>query len=670
MPLETLRPHTSQDLTDDLNALSRRVVQANFGDPEAALDLAREFEVWAQRAQKTSGEWSNTCHEMAQGLVKELKEGLAPAKAMEKLLRTLLQIHRLLENEQRGEAENDSRSLSPPAQGRFDENPRKGDELYIRPEDQGLFQLFLHEAPTFLSGIQSNLLLLISKQKADVQQIFRLFHVLAGQWSFLGFLQMRQVCQAVQTLLEPLLSGAQEPSGAHLDGLLKALGACRSQVNRIARGLAKEHVEVWDATPILQELLEQMAPQVPEAVPSRGELENQMARSLEGGHTPEDPAWTMPPPLGSEEPLRLQDEFLEGLLSLLGDLMFSQAGFLEETLAQNLKGRSATEAARITKLTRQLRDQLLSLCMVPLKPLFERLAWNLARISRQAGKRVSLTLEGTDIEVDKQLLPQLAGPLSQLLQNAVEHGIEAEAERVRAGKTPEGAVRVKATLQAGSVVLEVEDDGHGLDLEKIRKKIRELGLLTDEKTPPSRLMEMIFKPGVTTLKDLGEEHGQGLDQVESQVENLFGSIHVQSKAGQGCKFTLKVPRTQALIEGWVVEAAGKLYLLPLSQVRKITHPVPAGSEKENLPEDAAAPIVDLGRWMKEPGGGDTSKFSVHVEAGSSRFQLQVDEVHGKQQVLVWKKSRETNPKPGLCGEALLPDGKVVWVLDTRQLGQT
>lgn len=211
--------------------------------------------------------------------------------------------------------------------------------------------------------------------------------------------------------------------------------------------------------------------------------------------------------------------------------------------------------------------------------------------------------------------------------------------------------------------MEVEDDGRGLDLERLRQKGMALGILGDEKTDSARVMEMIFKPGVTTL----EGRGLGLDQVETQVEDLYGSIRVQSKAGQGCKFTVKIPSTPALVEGWVVEADGKRCLLPLSQVRKITHPAPGGGGKEEGDKEDATPAVDLAKWLGQGHGKEGPKFSVHIESGRHRLRVLVDEVYGKHQVLVRKKGKNAPDHPGVRAEAWLPDGKAVWVLDTRQL---
>jgi chemotaxis protein histidine kinase CheA len=646
MPVEILEPQVYGKLGLELDELSRRAVQANVKDIKAALELSRGFEDWSSKAGKICGPWSGVLHRQALEMSDDLKSGYPVSAVMGQLLRILLEARRLLAKDQSGRTEGDFPSVSTPDPVSSERKDLNG-HLYVRPEDRGLFQLFLQEAPTFLSGIQSNLLLFISKRKADLQQVHQLFHVLQGRWGFLGFLQMRRLCEKAEALAEPFLADPEALASADLELLLKILGSCRSQVDRIAGSLPREGIEIWDAAEVLKD------------------AENRVAL-LNRASPP--PAPNEPPTLLMSEVkmFRVQETQMENLLELFADLVFAQSSFLEGCPETNLKGKNAADAARMTKVTHQIRDLLLVFRMVPLKPLFDHLDRVLNHLSRQSGKMVCLAVESPDIEVDQQLLAPLADLITQLFQNAIDHGIEPADERKKAGKSQGGTLKLKAVQQAGSVIFEVEDDGRGLDLEKLRRKGQALGLLSDEKTTSARVMEMIFKPGVTTLEASEESRGAGLDQVEDQVESLHGSIRVQSRTGQGCKFIIKVPRTRALIEGWVVEAARKRYLLPLSQVRKITHPAPAGKERGTSPEEAAAAVVNLGQWLEGSRDEDGPKFSVHVESGSRQFRVLVDEVHGKQQVLVRKKTADGFEQPGVRSEGILPDGKVVWVLDTRQ----
>jgi len=529
-----------------------------------------------------------------------------------------------------------------------------GDEkeyLFVRPEDIGLFHIFSQEAPVLLSGIQSSLMLLKSGQRADVPQLYRWFHILRAQWAFLGFYQMRQLCGTTENLLEPFLISSEIPAEDYLDSLLKAMASCRLQVDRITRGLSMERIEVWDAEPVLTAMKRQAA---------------ELTDSSRGVKPVEGLAEIFVRALQDEKFFKIQDEQMDDLLQLLGDLSIDQAAFLEEVPGQTLDGKNAATAAHMAKTTKKLRDLFLSLRLVSCRPLFEQADGAVQRFSWMAEKKIQLVVEGMDMQVDRPLLSALSGALLQLLKNAVEHGIESEAERLSMGKPAEGKLRLKATQQAGYFLLEVDDDGRGLDLDKLKKKGMDLGILRDEKAPASRVMEMIFKPGVTTGTQEGR--GVGLDQVETLVEGLHGSIRVQSRAGQGCKFLLKFPKSQSLIEGWVVEAGKKEWILPISQVWKITHPTPSVTEKALPPEEASLPALDLGKWLGEE-DSESPKFSVHVESGSRQFRVMVDEVKGKQQVLMKKQNADQSRKPGILGEAILANGNVGFVMDTGELAK-
>ena len=643
---QTSEPRTYEGLEESLNVLSHKALEASLTDMEQAVELAQAFEQWAEKAASLCGQWSGSFRSQAGEMARDLRAGWPVPQVMAQLLRTLLQAHRLLEKERKGEVEKET-DIPVASFRRGVEDPRAREGLFIRPEDQGLFQLFLQEAPSFLASIQSDLHLMSRGQKGDLPRVYQLFHSLQGQWGFLGFLEMKELCRQATVLLEPLLSGERAPSGDRVDVLLRVLGACRAQVDRLSRDLSRSSVEVLDSSLILEELLR-----------NRPLLEN----PSEAPASPEP----LLSDLGVINYSQVSDERMEKLLELLWDLTLAQSFLLEGDHTEGLTGKKAVEAARVSKLTRQMRDQLLSARMVPIQALFDQMERSRSYFAQQAGKKVRFVTEGGETEMDKQSISQLTGPLAQILKNAVDHGIESPDERARAGKDPEGVLKVKASQLAGSVILEVEDDGRGLDMEKLKRKGQALGILETEKSSAVRVMEMIFKPGVTTLENAEEGRGLGLDLVEEQVESLFGSIRVQSRSGQGCKFTLKIPKTQSLIEGWVLQAAGKGYLLPLSQVRKITHPAPEGAEGKLAASEEKVPTVHLSQWLGEKNSEDSPQFSVHVESGCHQFRVMVDEVLGKQQVMVRKTRAEGTDKPGVSGEALLPDGKIVWVLDPRQ----
>jgi two-component system chemotaxis sensor kinase CheA len=521
--------------------------------------------------------------------------------------------------------------------------------LYAGLDADSLFHAFLQEASAHHSDIQTELNLLKSGQSADIQRMYRLFHVLQNQWGFLGFYQMRRICGETENILELFLDGKRTLDEDSLDLIVRVLASFRAQAERIVRGIPIKRIEVWDADAVL------MA------------LENQVLdlKSRAGQGTVDNLAMAFMPALENAKYFKIREEKMEELLELLADLTLSQSALPEDAKGKT-GGKNVGTSPREGKVTKKIRDLLLSIRQSSVSPLFEQASWAVQRYALMTGKNIQLTVEGADIHVDRPILSALSGPLLQLLKNAVEHGIEPEAERVAAGKTAEGRLKLKATQQAGSFLLEVEDDGRGLDLDKLRKRGVALGMIRDEKTSASRVMEMIFKPGVTTLDEAEEGRGAGLDQVETLVESLYGSIRVQSRQGQGCKFLLKVPQSQSLVEGWVIEAAEKQWLLPISQVLKITHPSPMSNSKSASHEDSPL-ALDLAEWLGEESKSATPKFSVHVESGARQFRILVDEVLGKQQVLVKKSGEKKLGKLEIRGEAILSDGKVAFILDTVEL---
>jgi chemotaxis protein histidine kinase CheA len=649
LPAKSIEPSVYEELEKNLVVLSQKAVNASVKDLGEALELARGFEKWTQLARASCGEWSHRFYLQAQEMVRDLQAGWPVARTMEVLLRALLQAHRFLEKEQEGESEKetDIPISSVSTNGSFKKKNSSDEVLFIRPEDQGLFQLFLQEAPSILAEVQSDLLYLSAGQKTDISRVYQLFHILQGQWGFLGFFQLRILCLHAVSFLEPYLAGESRLIPGKVDFLLRALSSCRSQMEHLQKGLAKGWVEITDASSLLAEIDGQLQVPAEPQVPASQEMAGASLFQVDNF-------------------FKVGDEEMEKLLDLLGELALSQSSFMEETLAAGLKGKSVMESARITKLTRQLRDSLLAQRMVPVKPLFDQMTEIMAGLSHQAGKMVYLTAEGGDSELDKQLVSQLLEPLTQLLKNAVDHGFEPAEERIKAGKPAEGTLKLKANHQAGAFLLEVEDDGRGLNLEKLRQKGLALGILKSEKESPARVMEMIFKPGVTTLESPEEGRGVGLDKVEEAIEAMHGSIRVQSRPGYGCKFIIKIPKSQALVEGLVAEAARKRYLFPLSQVRKITHPAPMGSTRDISPEEALLPVIDLAQWLGGESPKGAAKFSIHVESGSNQFRVLVDEVHGKQQALVRKLGAKEEGR-GIRGGAVLADGKMGWILDTREL---
>ena len=367
---------------------------------------------------------------------------------------------------------------------------------------------------------------------------------------------------------------------------------------------------------------------------------------------------------------------MESLLEALGELTLCQAQLADDLHAFGLFPNPpglTLEAVRMEKLTRQIRDLVLALRLVPVQALFEKVAEEARILSKNMRKSVQITTEGEETEIDQRLIEDLEILMGHLLRNTLEHGLEGAQERQAAGKSAEGVFKMKASHLGGAFVLEVEDDGRGILLSRIKSRAQELGWLKagDEPTPAA-LIDFLFKPGFAPLHAQGRV--AGLEDMEQRIQKLKGSIRVQSQEGEGCRMILRLPKTSALIEGVLVRVGRKRYLLPMTQVRKISltgvqeyEEGPNGSKLLRTP-DGDYPVVDLNQWFGEAESG-RGRVSLQVEAGRTRMCLLADEVMGKQQVMMKGLGDALQSMPGISGGAILGDGKVGLILDVNALTQ-
>jgi two-component system chemotaxis sensor kinase CheA len=312
--------------------------------------------------------------------------------------------------------------------------------------------------------------------------------------------------------------------------------------------------------------------------------------------------------------------------------------------------------------------------MIPVGHLFRRTARLLRDLSRKAGKLVELETSGDDTELDKSIAEALADPLMHMVRNAVDHGIELPEERVAAGKNPTACVRLSAHHQRAAIVVEISDDGRGLDREKILKKARERRLAGEgTQISESDILHLIFEPGFSTAERVTNISGRGvgMDVVRRQVEKLRGRIDVHSQPGKGATFSLKLPLTLAIIEGLIVTVGNYRYIVPIFSVREMLRPLPGClSTIPNRGEMALVrgrllPIVRLHRrFGVEPRSEDPCEgLLVVAECESQQFCMLVDELVGKQEVVIKSLGESLKHIPGIAGGAILGDGRVGLILD-------
>jgi two-component system chemotaxis sensor kinase CheA len=334
--------------------------------------------------------------------------------------------------------------------------------------------------------------------------------------------------------------------------------------------------------------------------------------------------------------------------------------------------------AQLTRITAELQKTAMAMRLVPVGPLFRRMARLVRDLARQFGKRVELEAVGGDIELDRTIVEELADPLMHMVRNSLDHGIEPPSEREARGKPGTARLLLRAHHQAGQVVIEISDDGRGLDRQRILAKAVERGLVTSgEGLSDNDVCNLIFQPGFTTAAQVTNVSGRGvgMDVVRRHVEKLRGRIEIRSTPGAGATFLVKLPLTLAIIDGLVVGVGRERYILPLFAVREMFRPseetlwtVQQRSEMA-LVRGSLMPVLRLHRRFNLTPKSENPRDGVLVvaEVEGERFCLLVDELIGKQEVVIKSLGEVFRNVSGVAGGAIMGDGRVGLILDLEKL---
>jgi two-component system chemotaxis sensor kinase CheA len=377
--------------------------------------------------------------------------------------------------------------------------------------------------------------------------------------------------------------------------------------------------------------------------------------------------------------IRVAISKVDQLINLVGELVITQA-----MLAQNSRAldpavyqQLLTGLADLDRNTRDLQESVMSIRMIPMSIVFSRFPRMLRDLAGKLGKKVDFVTQGEATELDKGLVEKITDPLTHLVRNSCDHGVEMPAERLAAGKSETGTITLSASHQGGSIVIEVRDDGRGLSREKILNKARERGLDVSDQMSDADVWQLIFAPGFSTAAVVTDVSGRGvgMDVVKRNIAALNGTVEIDSAEGYGMKVSVRLPLTLAIMDGMSVGVGDEVYILPLSSVVEsfqvkadAVSTVGQGSQLVKV-RDEYMPVIELEKVFQVP-RYDTEKSSdimVVVEADGSRVVLLVDELLGQQQVVV--KNLESNYKkvPNVSGATILGDGKVALILDTGAL---
>ena len=377
--------------------------------------------------------------------------------------------------------------------------------------------------------------------------------------------------------------------------------------------------------------------------------------------------------------LRVSVEKVDQLINLVGELVITQAMLAQNSLALDpaLHQQLNSGLADLERNTRDLQEAVMSIRMIPMSMVFNRFPRMLRDLAAKLGKKVELVTLGESTELDKGMVEKITDPLTHLLRNSCDHGIEAPADRMARGKPEQGTLTLVASHQGGSIVIEVRDDGRGLNRHKLIQKAREKGLDAPDSLTDNEVWRLIFAPGFSTAEVVTDVSGRGvgMDVVMKNITSLGGSVDIDSAEGFGMSVKVRLPLTLAIMDGMSVGVGDEVYILPLGsviesfQVKDGMVRTVGGTGRLVEVRDEYMPVIDLAQIFEVPGHAleNAGNIMVVVEAEGGRVALRVDELLGQQQVVV--KNLEANYRrvPDISGATIMGDGRVALILDTDSL---
>jgi two-component system, chemotaxis family, sensor kinase CheA len=522
--------------------------------------------------------------------------------------------------------------------------------------------VFRTEATEMLAGMeQASLALESSTGAAALEGLLRSTHTLKGNALLMGFPEASELAHAIEDLLARLAERALVVTPALVTLLLQALDAYRLLIGVAPGAAAPEGLDVGEVQRRLKEVARAEGPRTPspQQEPS----------------TPERPADATAPP-APERTLRVGLDRLDQMLALTGEIAIAR-GRLTTLLEQ--AGRYAPQELLeahqdADRLYLELQELVLRARLVPVGQAFQPFARMLRELCAATGKLVRLEVSGEEVEVDTTVVELIRDPLTHLVRNAVDHGIEPPSVRKQRGKHYLGTLRLRAFHDAGNIVVEVSDDGAGLDRERIRQRARAAGLLRPgEEREDAELFSLIFIPGFSTAERVTELSGRGigLDVVKRNIEALRGTLSVESQPGVGTTVSMRLPLLLSIIEGFSVGVGEETYVLPLQSVRECVE-LP---EEERRPGRTGVlnlrghplPYLRLREHFSLPGPPPARESVVVIGHGRGQAGLAVDTLLGQGQTVVKPLGRLFQGVPGVSGSAILGTGRVALILDVPAL---
>ena len=583
--------------------------------------------------------------------------------------------------------------------------------------DHELIGEFIAEGSDLIAQAEDALLALENdpEDMDSVGTVFRAFHTVKGTAAFMELTLIAEMGHHAESLLSRVRDKEIRYSGGYADLSLRALDMIKELVGRVHEALTSggplakpegydELMQVLvdpEAAGVSDDVDDMETPRLGDLLVAQGKSNREAVETAMGAgdNTPigsrlvKSKAATVKD-VGQalraqrkikaggstmDASVRVSTVRLDRLIDMVGELVIAHSMVAQDgVINQGENHELAKKVSHTTKIIRELQDMSMSMRMVPLKATFNKMARLVRDLAKKVGKKVSFHTEGEDTEIDRNLVDVISDPLVHMVRNAVDHGIEAPEERTATGKSENGTVQLLAYHSAGRVVVEIRDDGKGLDREAILKKARERELVSDATTLSDKeIYNLVFEPGFSTAKEVTDVSGRGvgMDVVRRNIESLRGQVEINSERGRGSVFKMSLPLTLAIIDGMVVRVGEDLYVIPTVSIIRSIKPEP---------EDIST-VMTKGQMLRLPGRliplfrlaslynitADSvdrgNELVVVVEDDNHQAGFVIDELIGRQQVVIKTLGDTMQDIPGISGGAIMPNGRVGLILDVGSL---
>ncbi|USI29032.1 chemotaxis protein CheA [Alteromonas macleodii] len=379
--------------------------------------------------------------------------------------------------------------------------------------------------------------------------------------------------------------------------------------------------------------------------------------------------------------IRVDTTKIDAMVNLVGELVITQS--MLSMIGQDVEGqvgeRLQLAIDELQRNTREIQESVMSMRMLPLTATFNRFPRLVRDLAGKLGKQVELVLQGGSTEIDKSLIEKIVDPLTHLVRNSIDHGIEMPDKRVAAGKPEKGTVILSAEQKGGSIIISIIDDGGGLHRDKILDKARSNGLTVSDDMPDSEVWQLIFQPGFSTAEAITDVSGRGvgMDVVRRNIESIGGLIDIESSAGEGSAFFIHLPLTLAIVDGMCVSVGKQIFVIPLLNIIESFQPTKQqlktlGNDTVLYIRDQYWPLVPLYDFMEveDAALSPTEGIVVLLESSKKRFGVLVDALVGQQQVVIKSLEEHYRKVAGIAGATIMGDGKVALIIDADSIATT